>query len=184
MNDSLLNLFEEVCILLVCNDERVSLRLLDPVHCLALWVDIQSPSEALCHEDTILGREFVSGQSVQLPGSSLGGTCHEVGKVESPCERDLLDFHSSDPVRDEAISVLGWERSTVAHKGGCEDAVTDKFLVLLVEVNESSLPTSLLPSKAGDESISTVDLSLEAVELCLEGCHSSFGLALSFEELS
>ena len=83
MDDTLLDLFQEVCIFVISDNESISLRLFDPIHCLGLWIDVESPSQALGDEDSVLGGELVCWQSVDLPLTSLGSAGHELREVET-----------------------------------------------------------------------------------------------------
>ena len=60
MNDTLLNLLHEVGVFLIGNNELLSLGLLDPVHRLSLWINIEGPSKTFGNKDTILGGEGIS----------------------------------------------------------------------------------------------------------------------------
>ena len=94
MYDSLLNLLDVVDILEVGDNECVALGFLDPVHCLTLWVDVQSPSESFGHEYTVFSGELIRWQSIHLPYSSLGSSSHEFRKIKASGEWDLVQFHS------------------------------------------------------------------------------------------
>lgn len=55
ISDTMPDLFDVLWILGISNDQSFLEGVLDPLHGLSLWIDVQSPTETLGDEATILG---------------------------------------------------------------------------------------------------------------------------------
>ena len=79
LSDALLELWNELRLVHVEDHQfPAGVHFLEPVDRLCLWVNVESPTEALGDEDTILSRETVSWEVVFLPLVYLGSACHKV----------------------------------------------------------------------------------------------------------
>jgi hypothetical protein len=114
-----LNVLNALWIFRIGNDERVAVGLLYPIHCLSLWINIESPSQTFSHEDSVFSREFVSWKTVDLPLSSLGSAGHEIGEIKALREWNLILLDERNPVGNELISEVRWEWSAVTHESSC-----------------------------------------------------------------
>ena len=119
-------------------------HLLDPIVCLCLGVDVESPTKALGDEYTILSREYISWELIFLPLVDLGGIYHKVTEAVGWCVWDTELFGLLDPKLSNSLSVVEWEWALQTHVGGRQETVTSQIVVLLIKHYELSFPTLLL----------------------------------------
>lgn len=119
-------------------------HLLDPIVCLGLRVDVESPTKAFGDEYAILSREYISWELILLPLVDLGRIYHKVTEAVGWCVWDAELFGLLDPKLCNSLSVVEWEWALQTHVGGRQETVTSQIMVLLIKHYELTFPTLLL----------------------------------------